>query len=85
VNSKLTTIIIGGLVVISFSAATAVVVHHNDIVSSNHAMMASEAMQKTEIKNAADDAAMKQKEADTVVVPDAMKHDTSPATVPATR
>lgn len=79
-NIKQSYLIIGILIVIGFSAATAVVVHHHDKVANDHAMMASEAMQKTEISKAATDAAMKQQETDKMTVHDAMLHTTKTST-----
>lgn len=62
-NTK-TTVVTAVLLIAAFSVATGLVVHHNDQTSNAHAMMVSNAMEKTTIMKAEISAAMKQKQSD---------------------
>ena len=75
-NTKLTIVIVIVLIA-AFSAATGLVVHHNDQTNNTHAMMVSDAMEKTAIKKAENSAAMKQKESDEMAEHNAMMNDSS--------
>ncbi len=78
-STKNMQIVIAVIAVVGFSSATALVIHHNDKVSNDHATMMSDTMHKEEVKKAADDAAMKQKETDKMAQ-DAMMHETTSTT-----
>jgi hypothetical protein len=65
------------VVVVGLSVATGLMVHHNDDTNNAHAMMMSDAMQKTAIKKAETSAAMKQKQSDEMTDHDTMMSSTA--------
>ena len=77
-NTKVT-IVIAIVLIAAFSTVTGLVVHHNDQTNSTHAMMMSDAMEKTAIKKAETSAAMKQKSADEMAEHDSMMNGSSSA------
>jgi hypothetical protein len=75
-NTKVT--VVAAIVVIAaFSVGTGLVVHHNDQASSTHAMMVSNAMEKTAIMKAETSAAMKQKQSDQMAMHDSTMNGSS--------
>jgi hypothetical protein len=71
------TIVIAIVLIAGLSTATGLAVHHNDQTNNTHAMMMSDAMEKTAIKKAESSAAMKQKESDEMAEHDSMMNSSS--------
>jgi len=78
-NTKLT-IVAAIILIAAFSIGTGLVVHHNDQTDSTHAMMVSDAMEKTAIMKAETSAAMKQKQSDEMAEHDSMMNSSSSST-----
>jgi hypothetical protein len=71
------TVAVAIVLIAVFSAGTGLVVHHDDQTNNAHAMMVSDAMQKTAIMKAETSAAMKQKQSDEMASHDSMMNDSS--------
>jgi hypothetical protein len=70
--SKLVAILLAVGLLIGGSVITGFTVHHNDADSANRALMMSQAMQKKAVAQAAETAAMQQKEKDKMATQDTM-------------
>jgi len=75
-NTKVT-VIIAVVLIAAFSVGTGMLVHHNDQTNNAHAMMVSNAMEKTAIMKAETSAAMKQKQSDEMAEHDSMMNSSS--------
>ncbi len=72
------TVVAAIVLIAAFSVGTGLVIHHNDQKNNEHAMMVSNAMEKTTIMKAETSAAMKQKQSDEMAEHNSMMDVSSP-------